>query len=151
MYRPQKKLSGENRRWGCEKSGWGFKCPGFATTDREDGEPGVLNEGDHSARCEPNNTEAADAQFRMEIIDRGVLGSEKPLRLVADAVGDFGNDVISTLPNRHSLKRIAVNAKYRGRKRAYVAPGGGHVPGFRSLGYLAFRNSHISREMAKIS
>ena len=104
-----------------------------------------MNEGDRSTHCEPNNAAAADAQVRRDIIDRGVLGAENPSRLVADAVGDLGNDVIATLPNRHSLKRSAVNAKYRGRKRAYVDPEGGQVPDCRSLTELAPPNALIHR------
>ena len=59
------------------------------------------------------------------------------MRLVAGAVGDSGGNVISTLPNLHSLKRSAANAKYRERKRAYVDPEGGKVPDCRSLTDLA--------------
>ena len=103
-----------------------------------------MNEGEHSAHCEPNNTAAAAAHVRRDIVDRGVLGSENPLRLVADAVGDLGNDVVSTLPFS-SLKRSAANAKYRERKRAYVDPEGGQVPDCRSLADLVFPNSLAHR------
>ena len=124
LYRFQKKVHGDNYRWRCGKSGWWFKCPCLVTTDRKDGETVVLNEGDHSTRCEPNNAAAAAAQVRRDIIDRGVLGAENPLRLVADAVGVLVNDVIATLPNRHSLKKSAVNAKYREEARIRRPRGG---------------------------
>ena len=104
-----------------------------------------MNEGDRSTHCEPNNAAAADAQVRRDIIDRGVLGAENPSRLVADAVGDLGNDVISTLPNRQSLKRSAVNSKYMERGRAYEDPEGGQEPDSRSLADSVFPNALIHR------
>ena len=143
--RPQKKLPGDNCRWKCEKSGWQFKCPGFVTEDRKDGGPVVRNACDHSARCEPNNTAAAASHVRRVVIDRGVRWTGNPLRLVSDAVGDLGNDVISTLPNRQSLKRSAVNAKYMERGRAYEDPEGGQEPDFRSLADSVFPNALIHR------
>ena len=63
---------------------------GFRNRRQERWGRGVLNEGGHSAHCEPNNTAADDAHVRRSIADRGVLGSGNPLRLFADAVGELG-------------------------------------------------------------
>ena len=57
----------------------------------------------------------------------------------------FGDDAMSNSPNRHSLRRINVNAKYSGRKRAKLGPDGGQFPDCRIVGDMAPSNALADR------
>ena len=98
----------------------------------------MLNHGPHSEACEPSHSVIGAEGVKREIIGMGSLGSQKPLRIVSDAISGVSDEVLSALPTRSSLLQVARNAKKRMRNQAYREGEGGAVPNCRSLEELAF-------------
>ena len=96
LHRYHKSSAGDaGHRWKCAKSCAAFKCPGFVTTTSKEIGAHLMNNGPRSEACERSHSGIGADAAKRGVIGMGYLGSQKPVRIVADAISGVSNEVLS--------------------------------------------------------